>query len=198
MIFSPEMFVCAINDCTEDYVGKTARGIVESAKDHNGRDPRSHLVKYVIENNHLPSVNADFSILDSGYRNKNRKRKIAEELMIKVIRPSLNSKEKSVELKLFNSTLTLHTNIYSRSILETLHWLWDLSKFDNSDTTVCSSEKLVCSCYINVIFNFYYFIVVPIGETCSKSLMRFNNCIFNMFFYFITDCEEVFHNVLKF
>ena len=119
-------------------------------------------------------------------------------LIINIIRPSLNAKEKSVELSLFNSTLALHTNIYSRSILETLHWLWDLSKFGNSDTTVCSSEKLVYSCYKSLIFNFYYFIVVLIGETCSKSLMRFNNCIFNIFFYFIADCEDVFHNVLKF
>ena len=94
--------VCATDNCTEDYVGETARRIVESAKDHNGRDQHSHLVKHVIENNHLPVVKGDFTILDSGYRNKTRKRKIVEALMIKVIKPSLNAKEKSVELKLFN------------------------------------------------------------------------------------------------
>ena len=37
------------------------------------------------------------TILDINYRNNTRKRKIAEVLMIKVIRPSLNEKEKSVE-----------------------------------------------------------------------------------------------------
>ena len=94
--------VCATDNCTEDYVGETARRIVESAKDHNGRDQHSHLVKHAIENNHLPVVKGDFTILDSGYRNNTRKRKIVEALMIKVIRPSLNAKEKSVELKLFN------------------------------------------------------------------------------------------------
>ena len=34
------------------------------------------------------------------------------------------------------------------------------------------------SCYDDVIFNFYYFIAVHIGKTCSRSLMRFNNRIF--------------------
>ena len=40
-------------------------------------------------------------MLDSGYRIDTCKRKIAEALMIKVI-TSLNAKEKSVEIKLFN------------------------------------------------------------------------------------------------
>ena len=86
----------------------------------------------------------------------------------------------------------------SRYILETFYWVWDLSKFDNSDTTVCSSEILVNSCYNNVIFNFSYFIAVPIGKTCLKSLVVFNNFILYMLFYFTADCEQVFHNVLQF
>ena len=36
-------------------------------------------------------------------------------------------------------------------------------------------------CYDDVIFNFYYFIAVPIGKTCSMSLMRFNNRTFYIF-----------------
>ena len=40
--------VCATNNCTEDYVGETARQIVETAKDHNGRDQHSNLVKWAI------------------------------------------------------------------------------------------------------------------------------------------------------
>ena len=47
-------------------------------------------------------MKGDLTILDSGYRNNTRKRKIAEALMIKIIKPSLNAKEKSVKLKLFN------------------------------------------------------------------------------------------------
>ena len=44
---------CATDNCTEDYVGETARCIIERAKDRNGRDQHSHLVKHAIENNHL-------------------------------------------------------------------------------------------------------------------------------------------------
>ena len=40
--------VCATDNCTEDYVGETARRIVERAKDHNGRDQRSHLVNTLL------------------------------------------------------------------------------------------------------------------------------------------------------
>ena len=94
--------VCATDNCNKDYVGETGRRIVERVKDHNGRDQHPHLVKHAIENNHLPAVKGDFTILDSVYRNNTRKRKIAEALMIKVKKPSLNAKEKSVELKLFN------------------------------------------------------------------------------------------------
>ena len=94
--------VCATDKCTEHYVGETARRIAERAKDHNGRDQHSHLVKHAIENNHLPVVKGDFTILESGHRSNTRKRKIAEALMTKVIKSSLNAKEKSVELKLFN------------------------------------------------------------------------------------------------
>ena len=110
--------VCAANNCTEDYVGQTARRIVETAKDHNGRDQHSNLVKRAIENNHLPVVKADFTKLEGGYSNNTHKRKITEALMIKVIRPSLNTKEKSKELKLFNGISTLHTIVcsYTRSI----------------------------------------------------------------------------------
>ena len=89
--------VCATDNCTEDYVGKTAGRIVERAKDHNSRDQHFHLVKHAIENTHLPVVKGDFTILNSGYRNNTRKRHIAEALMIKVIKPSPNAKEKSVE-----------------------------------------------------------------------------------------------------
>ena len=126
------------------------------------------------------------------------KRKITEALMIKVIRPSLNAKEKSLELKLFNWKSILHTNVLSKYTLETLHWMWDLSKFDNRDTTVCSSEILVYSCYGNVIINFSFFIAVPIAKTCSKSLMIFSNCFLYMLLYFIAECEQVFNNVIKF
>ena len=63
----------------------------------------SHSVKNAIDNNHLLVVNGDFIILDRGHRNNTPKTKIAEALMIKVIRPLLNAEKKeSLELKFFN------------------------------------------------------------------------------------------------
>ena len=37
-------------------------------------------------------------------------------------------------------------------------------------------------CYDEVLFNFYYFIAVLIGKTCSMSLIRFDNHIFFILF----------------
>ena len=50
----------------------------------------------------------------------------------------------------------------------------------------------------DIIFDVYYFIAVPIGKTCSISLVKFNNCIFYILVYFISDFEQVFHNCSKF
>ena len=93
----PYRAVCATDNCTEDYVGEAVRHIAKRAKDHNGQVQHSHLANHAIENNHLPVVKGHFPILNSGYKNNTRKRKTAEALMIKVIRSSLNAKEKPVE-----------------------------------------------------------------------------------------------------
>ena len=156
----PYKAVCATQNCTEDYVGETAWCIVERAKDNKCWDQHSHLVKYPIDNNYLPVVKGDFTILDSGYRNNTCKGKIVEGLMTKVGRLSLNVKEKSVELKLFNWKSALNTNVYSRSILEKLHSVWDLSKLDNSDNTFFSSEILVYSCLVVMTMSVKIFIIL--------------------------------------
>ena len=54
------------DNCAKNYVEQTVRRIVQRAKDRIGRDQHSHLVKPDIENNHLPVVKSDFTILDSG------------------------------------------------------------------------------------------------------------------------------------
>ena len=114
----PYSAVCATNNCAEDYAGETARRIDGRAKDHNSRDQNSHLIEHTIKNNHLLVVKVNVTILDISNRNNKCKRKIAEKLMVKVIRPSLNGKEKSVELKLLSWMSTRHTNVclYTRSI----------------------------------------------------------------------------------
>ena len=70
-------------------------------KDHNRRDKSSHLVKHSIESGHDPVCHGNFRILDKGYNNT-FKRKVAEALLIKKHKPSLNVQEKSVKLELFN------------------------------------------------------------------------------------------------
>ena len=44
----------------------------------------------------------NYKIIEKGYRNNVRKRKVAEALLIKEMKPTLNNKDNLVELKLFN------------------------------------------------------------------------------------------------
>ena len=94
--------VCATESCNEDYVGECAGRLYERVKDHNGRDYSSHLVKHAVETAHLPVDTANFEVIGSGYRNNSSRRKIAEALLVKKLKPTLNIQEKSVPLKLFN------------------------------------------------------------------------------------------------
>ena len=81
---------------------KTKLRLSERVADHNGRDNKSHLVKHAVENGHRYPDMIDFRIVGKGYRNITFKRKIAESLLIKDMRPSLNIHEKSVPLKLLD------------------------------------------------------------------------------------------------
>ena len=93
---------CSEETCREDYTGETGRRLSERVIDHNGRDKKSHVLKHCIENDHkLPSIE-DFTILGTNYKKIKFRRKIAESLLIKEKRSSLNTQEKSVPLKLFN------------------------------------------------------------------------------------------------
>ena len=49
----------------------------------------------------MPVAAANFEVIGSGYRNNARRRKIAEALLVKKLKPTLNVQEKSVPLKLF-------------------------------------------------------------------------------------------------
>ena len=87
--------------CINDYVGESARRITERIKDHNGRDHTSQVWNHSIEKSHKNVNTIDFKIIDKNFHNR-RKRKIAEALWIKDLRPTLNTQEKSIQLKLFN------------------------------------------------------------------------------------------------
>ena len=93
---------CTEPSCDDNYIGKTGRRIIERIKDHGYRDYASHMVKHNIETSHTNVNTANFKIIDMNFSNNKRKRKIAESLWIKDLRPTLNVQEKSIPLKLFN------------------------------------------------------------------------------------------------
>ena len=70
-------------------MGESARQITEKVKDNSGRDHTLHVLKHSIEKSHK-NVNTK------------RKQKIAEALWMKDLRSTLNTQEKSIQIKLFN------------------------------------------------------------------------------------------------
>ena len=93
---------CPEPTCIDGYVGESARQITERIKDHNGRDHKSQVWNYSIERSHKIVNTIDFEITNKNFHNDKRKQKIAEALWIKDLRPTLNSQEKSIQLKLSN------------------------------------------------------------------------------------------------
>ena len=85
--------ICSAENCNENYIGESARRLDERMKDHNGRDRDSHLFKHSVESRHDPVLKNDSRIIGKGYRNNTNRRKIAEALFIKKIKPSLNIHE---------------------------------------------------------------------------------------------------------
>ena len=81
---------CSVVSHDENYIGKSVRRLEERVKDHNGRDCNSHLFKHSVESRHDLVLKTDFEIIRKVYRNNTRKKKIAEALFIKKMKPSLN------------------------------------------------------------------------------------------------------------
>ena len=94
--------MCSAENCSDDYVGESARRIIERAKDHGERDTKSHVLKHSSEKEHIEVTQEVFKIIVSNFKNSRLKRKIAEALLIKQKRPSFNVQDQSVELKLLN------------------------------------------------------------------------------------------------
>ena len=76
--------------------------IIERVADHAGKDKQSHFLKHALTQNHRYVDLGNMKIIGSSFHNNKLKRKISEAFYIKQYRPSLNSQEQSVELKLFN------------------------------------------------------------------------------------------------
>ena len=93
---------CPEPTCNEAYLGETGRRIIERSADHCGKDKQPHLLRHALNSNHKTVDLKDFKIIDSSYHNNRFKRKISEALYIKEYKPSLNTQEQSVQLKVFN------------------------------------------------------------------------------------------------
>ena len=93
---------CPEESCPHDYVGESGRRVLERVKDHNGRDTSSHIFKHGVAADHQFVSYDDLRITGKNYRSNKRKRKIAEALLIKNLKRSLNVQEKSVALQLIN------------------------------------------------------------------------------------------------
>ena len=93
---------CPENNCSDSYVGESAGHISERIIDHNGRNQNRHLFKHSCIKNHPNTSKTNFKIISSGFKNNYYRRKIAEALLIKQIKPSVIVQEQSYELKLSN------------------------------------------------------------------------------------------------
>ena len=81
---------CPEEQCNEDYIGQTGRRIIERIRDHAGKDSNSYVCKHCIETGHRSADINDFEIIGSNFCKNVFKRKIAEALLIKHLKPTLN------------------------------------------------------------------------------------------------------------
>ena len=76
--------------------------MLERVENYNGRDNSCDIFKRCVAADHQLVSCDDLRIVGRNYHNNKRKRKIAETLLMKNLKPSLNVQEKPVALKLFN------------------------------------------------------------------------------------------------
>ena len=93
---------CSEMMCNDNYIGEAKRSIFEMVKDRSGRDFNSHLLKHAFENDHQNVSEKYFKIIGNGFRGNNKKSKVAEALLIRKIKPTLNIQDQSVPLQLFS------------------------------------------------------------------------------------------------
>ena len=83
------------------YLEETDRKMKEGINDHNKRDKNSHILKHSREEGHTHVWDKDFKVLGNSCHLA-CKRKISEALFIKQLKLSLNVKQKSMQLHLYN------------------------------------------------------------------------------------------------
>ena len=92
----------SVENCLDDYIGESARRIIERAKDHGERDTKSHVLKHGSKNQHVEVTQKAFTTIGIHFKNNRLKRKITEALLIKYECPYLNVQYQSIELILLS------------------------------------------------------------------------------------------------
>ena len=94
-------------DCTNkkcrkgDYVGETSRRRTIRTGQHAGKDKQSWIFKHSSSTKHPKAKDCEFKILATNYPNR-RKRRLAEAMFIRDLKPALNVQKESYKLSLFN------------------------------------------------------------------------------------------------
>ena len=91
---------CTNKKCKDDYVGETARRRTVRTGEHGGKDKNSWIFKHSSKTRHPRAKDQDFEILATNYGDR-RKRKLAEAMFIRDLKPTLNKKKESFKLALF-------------------------------------------------------------------------------------------------
>ena len=91
---------CKNKRCNDSYVGETARRRTVRTGEHGGKDKNSWIFKHSSKTKHPRAKDEDFEILATNYGDR-RKRKLAEAMFIRDLKPSLNQKKESFKLALF-------------------------------------------------------------------------------------------------
>ena len=93
---------CPEKSYSHDYIGESGRRVLNQVTDHNDRNTFSHIFKHCVAADHQFLSSDDLRIVGRNYKNNKGKQKIAEALLIKNLKPSLNVQENSVALKPLN------------------------------------------------------------------------------------------------
>ena len=92
---------CKNKKCTKgDYIGETARRKVVRTGEHGGKDKKSWIFQHSTTTKHPRAKDEDFEVLATNYTDR-RKRKLAEAMFIRDMKPSLNKQKESYRLALF-------------------------------------------------------------------------------------------------
>ena len=92
---------CKNNNCTSAYIGETARRRIIRTGEHGGKDKDSWIFKHSSSTKHPRAKDHNFQILATNYEDR-RRRRLAEAMYIRDLKPSLNKQKESYRLKLFD------------------------------------------------------------------------------------------------